>query len=311
MTDRIFVTLSTFAEFADEPLTLLQESGIEFFTNPHGRRITREEIIELGDEATGIVAGVEPYDREVLNALPRLKCISRCGVGIDSIDLVEAKKRGIVIRNTPDVVIQPVAELTVAMIFDLLRRLSLFTHLMKGRRWEKHPGNLLAGKTAGIIGLGRIGRRVAELLVQLDVTVLGADVSPDTAWAKKLGVKIVDMDILLEQSDIVSIHVAASTDTPFMLGGAELSRMKEGAFLVNVSRGNMVDENALYDSLNSGLLAGAALDVFPQEPYSGLLCDLDNVVMTPHVATLTKESRTMMEYEAVRNLLDVLGEVNG
>jgi len=311
MTDRIFVTLSTFAEFGAEPQTLLEESGIEFFTNPHGRRITREEVIELGDEVTGLVAGVEPYDCEVLDALPRLKCISRCGVGIDSIDLTEAKNRGIVIRNTPDVVIQPVAELTVAMIFDLLRRLSLFTHLMKGRRWEKHPGNLLAGKTAGIIGLGRIGRRVAELLIPLDVTVLGADVSPDTAWAKKLGVNIVDLDMLLGQSDIVSIHVAASADTPFALGGPELSRMKEGAFLVNVSRGNMVDENALYNSLRSGSLAGAALDVFPQEPYTGPLCDLDNVVMTPHVATLTKESRTMMEYEAVSNLLEELTRKSG
>jgi len=306
MNKKIFVALSTFAEYNNAPLELLKKSGFDFTVNMLGKRLIRKEIMELGKDADGIVAGVEPYDDFVLDHLPKLKCISRCGVGIDNIALKKAAEKGIIIRNTPDVVIRPVVELTVAMIFDLLRRLTLHTGRMWKRIWQKTAGNLLAEKTVGIMGLGRIGKRVAEVLLKLDVKVIGTDLYPDHAWAERHSVKIVSLKALLKEADILSIHISALAENPFVLGREQIARMKKGAWVVNVSRGNLVDETALYEALRSGNLSGAALDVFPEEPYSGPLCELENVVMTPHVATLTKESRVQMETEAVQNLLNVL-----
>ena len=306
MGKKIFVALSTFAEYGREPLWLLDRSGIGYSMNRLGRRLIREEIVDLGKGAAGIIAGVEPYDAPVLERLPELKCISRCGVGVDNIDLDLAQKRNIVIRNTPDVVVRPVVELTIAMIFDLMRKLSLHTCRMWRREWKKTAGNLLAGKTVGILGLGRIGRNVSETLVKLDAKVIGTDIHPDNAWAEKNGVRVVSLNELLVKSDILSLHLSVLPQNPFVLGREEIALMKEGAWMVNVSRGNFVDETVLFDALKSGRLAGAAMDVFPEEPYTGPLCNLDNVIMTPHVATLTKESRMQMETEAVQNLLETL-----
>jgi len=306
MSEKIFVALSTFAEYGEEPLALLESAGFEYFLNPLGRRLVREEIVDLGKDAAGIVAGVEPYDAPVLEMLPELKCISRCGVGIDNIDLDLAKEKGIAIRNTPNVVIRPVVELTIAMMFDLMRKLSFHTRRLLRKEWKKTAGNLLAGKTVGVLGLGRIGRSVAETLLKLDAEVIGTDIHPDMAWAKKCGVSVVSLDELLAESDILSLHLSVISENSFILGREEIAAMKEGAWLVNVSRGNFVDDTALADALKTGRLSGAAMDVFPDEPYNGPLCELVNMVMSPHVATLTKESRVQMEAEAVQNLLDVL-----
>lgn len=306
MSHKIMQALYMFAQYGDEPLTLLKESGHEFFLNDTGRRATRDDIMEWGKDCTGIVAGVEPYDAEVLDAMPRLKCISRCGVGVDSIDLEAAKERGIVVRNTPEVVVRPVVELTVGMIFDLMRRLSQNTGRLRERRWDKVGGNLLMGKKVGILGMGMIGRSVAEMLLKLDCEVIGYDVAPDGAWAKKAGVTMTDEATVLAEADILCLHMSVLADNPFYLDAAKIATMKDGAWVVNTSRGTLIDDGALADALASGKLAGAALDVFPQEPYSGPLCDLENVVLTPHVATLTRESRLQMETEAVRNLLEEL-----
>lgn len=306
MSQEIFVALSTFAEYGDAPLKLLKDSGIPFSCNQSGRRLNREEIVSLGKEATGIIAGVEPYDAFVLNQLPKLQCISRCGVGIDNIDLELAKNKGIVIRNTPDVVIQPVVEHTIALIFDLLRKVTYHSILLKSKKWEKSAGNLLAGKKAGILGLGRIGRRVAEVLGKLECDVYGTDINPDMNWAATTGVKIVSLEELLSVSDILSLHLSSAKGQPLKFGESEISIMKRGAFLINVARGQFIDETALYNALRNGQLEGAALDVFPEEPYNGKLCDLDNIVMTPHIATLTIESRLQMEIEAVQNMIDSL-----
>ena len=304
MTKKIFVALSSFGECGEEPLNLLKRSGYFYSLNSLGRRLLQKEIIEMGKDFDGVIAGVEPYDDDVLENLPKLRCISRCGVGVDNISLPKCKEKGIAVRNTPDAVIQPVAELTLGLMLDLLKKISYHNALVKSRHWKKETGNLLAGKNVGILGLGRIGRRVAEIMLKLDAKVYGADLSPDQSWAKQKGVKIVSVGELLKVSDILSIHVSVLTDHPFQLSGKEFSMMRPGAFLVNVSRGKIVVEEALFQALSSGQLGGAALDVFSQEPYAGGLCDLPNVVLTPHIATLTHESRLQMEIEATKNLLD-------
>lgn len=304
--NKIFVALSTFAEYGDDPLTALNQSGFPYVINPLGRRLLRDEIIQMGYDCAGSIAGVEPYDDYVLDRMPNLKCISRCGVGIDNISLEKAATKGIKILNTPDVVIQPVAELTVAMIFDLLRKLSFHTFSIKAGRWDKMPGQLLAGKNVGILGLGRIGKRVAELMIRLDASVCGTDISPDMNWAGNHGVRIVSFDELLTSSDILSIHLSVMKDNPQRLGEKEIAMMKKGAMIINTARGQIIDETSLYNALRGQRLGGAALDVFPEEPYHGKLRELDNVVLTPHVATLTKESRLQMELEAAMNLIHFL-----
>ena len=304
MKHEIFVALSTFSKFDEGPLKILQQSGVDYTVNPLGRRLIREEVIKMGKEADAIVAGLEPYDEFVLNSLQELRCISRCGVGIDNINLKKAREKNIVIKNTPDAVILPVAELTIGMIFDLLRKISYLTRLMRLRQWHKSTGSLLSGRKAGVLGLGRIGRRVAEMLTGLDADVYGADLSPDHTWADKAGVKIVSKDLLLKECDVITIHISVSEGEGFVFGRREFGSMKDGALLVNTSRGKFVDEEALHHALKSNKLAGAALDVYSEEPYSGPLCDLDNVLLTPHIATLTRESRTQMETEAVQNAID-------
>lgn len=306
MKPKILVALSTFAEFGDAPVKLLDESGVDYSLNASGRRLIREEVIEMGKDCDGIIAGVELYDDYVLDHLPKLRCISRCGVGIDNISLEKAKEKGIVIRNTPDVVILPVVELTIGMIFDLIRKLSYHTQLLRSKQWKKKAGALLSGKKVGVLGLGKIGKRVAEVLTKLDADVYGADLFPDQQWATKNGIKIVSNELLLQECDIISIHVSILENNKFVLGKKEIESMKQGAFVINVSRGEVIDEQALYNALKSNRLGGAALDVFREEPYNGPLCELDNVVLTPHIATLTKESRFQMEVEAVKNLLDSL-----
>jgi D-3-phosphoglycerate dehydrogenase len=300
---QIFIALSSFAQDADGPLKLLKHSGHGFTANTSGRRVTKEEVIAQAKDADAIIAGIEPYDAEVLASLPRLKCISRCGVGVDNIDLKQAKARGIVVLNTPDAVVQPVAELTLAMILDLLRQVTAYTELMRQKKWQRLTGAQLAGKKVGIIGLGRIGRRVAGLLQKLDVKVCGYDIAPDLSWARDNGVELLGLHDLLNQSDIVTLHLTAVDENPFCLGHKEFQHMKKGAFLINVARGSLVNEEALVSALKEGHLAGAALDVYVNEPYTGPLCGLANVILTPHVGTFTKESRLDMETQAVQNLL--------
>ena len=178
----ILVTLSTFGAQSDEPIKLLEESEFTFRTNPHGRRMQPEEVVQLGGGCRGLVAGVEIYAPETMAQLPNLRCISRCGVGIDNIDLAEAERRGIAVLNTPDEPITAVAELTLTMILSLLRQLPRVDSLTRARKWQRVTGNLLQGKTVGIIGLGQIGRRVAELLQAFGANVVGVDPYPDSKW---------------------------------------------------------------------------------------------------------------------------------
>lgn len=307
MNDLIFVTLSTFAEYAQTPLERLKQSGYSYRINESGKRMTPAEVIAKAGEATGLVAGVEPYSQETLARLPHLKCISRVGVGTDSIDHDACRELGIAILNTPDEPAIAVAELTVGGILSLLRRLNTLTELTKARQWKRVAGNLLQGKCVGIVGMGRIGKRVTALLKPFGVQIVAYDPVRDVQWAADNGVAYITLDDLLRGSDIVCLH-ASGGDGTFKIGRPELAVMKQGALLINMARGNMLDDGALAEALKSGQIGGAALDVYPEEPYKGPLCDCEQVVLTPHEATLTIETRVAMEDHAVENLVDYLNE---
>jgi D-3-phosphoglycerate dehydrogenase len=298
--DGIYVTLSTFSKESPQPEDLLKQSGLRYGVNPTGKRIVGDELIEKSRGYEVLVAGVEEYTAEIMDHLPGLRAISRCGVGTEAIDHEAAKERGIDILNTPQEPVQAVAELTLTFMFALMRELPRLDRLTHGKEWSRVAGHLLSGRTIGLVGLGRIGQSVAAMVSAVGAKVIGYDPSgfiPD-------GVEVVDsLEALLEQCDLVSLHAAPGS---VYLDQKLLQKMQQGSWLVNTARGGMVDEIALLELLEAGRLTGAALDVFTEEPYRGPLCDCDRVILTPHQATLTVETRVAMESRAVTNAIEFL-----
>lgn len=305
---KILTSPSSFGQVGIEPLAILIENKFEIINNPFGRKLTEAEVIDLAKDCVGIIAGVEPLTATVMDALPNLKCISRVGVGMDNVDLEYAKQKGIVVVNTPDGPTRAVAELTVAMTISLLRKIPQAHANLKLKIWKKEIGNLLFGKTIGIIGLGRIGRIVAELFRGLGNPVIGFDLAPDIIWAKKIGVELCSFENILNQADIITLHVPGNKDKSAVIGENELLRIKDGAFLINIARGGVIDEQALYQALKTNKLSGAAIDVFSNEPYDGNLCELDNVILTPHIGSYAAEGKLLMEIDAVKNLIQTLAK---
>jgi D-3-phosphoglycerate dehydrogenase / 2-oxoglutarate reductase len=306
MNNKIFVALSTFAAEDSRPLDLLETSGYPFRIHSTGKRISTPELLSDGADAAVIIAGVESYDSKTILGLPALRCISRCGVGVDSIDLAFAKEKGIVVANTPGIPVQAVAELALAMFLTLSRNLHHQANLMQAKRWERITSHLLEGRTVGLIGFGRIGQRVAQLCKAFNAKVIAFDPKADAIIAQNLGVNLVTKDQLLIEADIVSLHASKNADLPVLIGSQEILKMKRGAVIVNLARGEMLDESALIDAIQSGHIAGAGLDVFSKEPYQGPLCDIEQVVLTPHSATLPVETRTAMEMQCVENAIEFL-----
>jgi len=271
--------------------------------NPYKRKLTEDEVIELAKDCVGIVAGVESLTARVMAALPQLKVISRVGIGMDNVDLDYAKQKGIIVENTPDGPTRAVAELTLGMTLSLLRRIPQADAALKNKQWIKQTGNLILDKKIGVIGLGRIGRLVAKLFRGIGNPVIGFDPYSDAEWAADTGVELSDFETVLKTSDIITVHVPGNADKSPVIGAAQLALVKPTAMLVNISRGGIVDEDALYKALTSGKLAAAAIDVFVQEPYTGPFTELDNVVLTPHIGSYAEEGKLLMEIAAVNNFI--------
>ncbi|MBI1952783.1 MAG: phosphoglycerate dehydrogenase [Candidatus Omnitrophica bacterium] len=298
----VFVALAQFGESDDRPLQLLREAGFEIHRNPLGRRLKGEEMASLLARADAVVAGVEPYDRRLLQSLKNLKVISRCGTGTDSIDLASASELAIAVLTTPEEVTAPVAEITVGMILALARDFPLHLRNLDQGLWKKQVGHLLSEWSIGLIGFGRVGQAVEKLLRPFGPRILVCDpVLP--AGQRPEGVSNLPLADLLAQSDLVSLHAARDPRQGPVLGSREFAQMKPGARLVNTARGHLVDEAALVGALQSGRLSSAALDVFETEPYVGPLSHMPQVLLTPHIASLTRASRTRMELRAVQNLI--------
>lgn len=300
MKKKIAITTTSFAKFDDSPFRLLKDSGFHYETNSSGRKMEEKEILDLCKDCTGIIAGTETYSGDLLKKLKGLKVISRCGVGIDNIALETARELGILVVNTPSGPTEAVSELCVGLILNLLRNISAMDRDIRNGIWKKHMGNLLRGKKVGIIGFGKIGRMVAEMLSPFKVELAYNDLKDfDSHWTYR------NKDELLSWADIVTLHCSGGC-VKKLIGEEEINRMKKGSFFVNLSRGEHVDEAALYHALKSGHLAGAAIDVFEKEPYLGNLKELSNVILTPHIGSYAKESRIMMEIESVNNLINAL-----
>jgi D-3-phosphoglycerate dehydrogenase / 2-oxoglutarate reductase len=308
---RIVISTSSFAPESLAAASRLVEAGFTLQTNPWRRRLGEAEITEfLGGDAVGLIAGVEPLTASVFASAGALRVVSRCGGGLDSVDLDAARRHGVLVSNTPDAPTQPVAELAIAHMLNLLRGVSRCDRQVRAGQWQPRMGGLLQGRVVGLLGFGRIGRRVAGLLAGFGARVLCSDPAlSDRSECLPGGVSAVGIEQLLRESDIVSLHLPYGPGAHHIIDRAALSVMKPTALLVNVSRGGLIDEVALYEALVSERLAGAGLDVFESEPYSGPLTALDSVLITAHMGSYAHEARIAMEREAVANLLAGLEQV--
>jgi D-3-phosphoglycerate dehydrogenase / 2-oxoglutarate reductase len=302
---RVYVALRQFCQTGDAPRQILREAGLDVRENTSGRVLRREEMPAILQETDAVLAGLEPYDGALFASLPRLRCVSRCGVGTDAIDLDAARQRGVTVYTTADEVAGPVAQLTLAMILALARDIPHHLGALRRGVWKRRVGALLSEWTIGLVGFGRIGRAVERYLRPFGARVLVADPHLDPGKLPH-GVEHVALDALLEQADLVSLHAGRAKSEGPLIRSRELSRMKVGSRLVNTSRGFLVDERALHEALTSGQLAGAALDVFETEPYTGPLAQLPQVLCTPHVASMTHASRAAMEQRCAQHVVEHL-----
>jgi D-3-phosphoglycerate dehydrogenase / 2-oxoglutarate reductase len=293
----VLITTSSFGQRDNDAVTALTAANISLVLNPLGRRLTEDEAHELlgKHNPIGIVAGVEPLTERVLSAAPALKALARCGTGMDSVDVAAAEKRGIRVSRTPDAPAAAVAELTIGLIFAVLRRIAEADRTIRGSGWKSLTGGLLGARTLGLVGYGRVGRRVASIVRPTGAKIIACDPHLTSA-----DVPLVPLDELLKASDVISLH---SVGGSVRLGAREFALMRKGAILINTARGDLVDESALIEALKSGHLAGAGLDVFETEPYKGPLASIDTAVLTAHMGSYAAETRAEQEREALFNLV--------
>ncbi|MGI6003890.1 MAG: phosphoglycerate dehydrogenase [Christensenellales bacterium] len=307
---RILVSPRSFVAKESIARELLAPYGAELVLNRTGKSYNKAQIIELLQDIDGLIAGTEPLDAEVLEKAPRLKAISRYGVGLDNVDVEYAEKKGIKVMRAARSNSRSVAELAIALMFNITRGVCYSDKgSRKGVECRIH-GIELTGKTLGLIGLGAIGLDVARMASGIGMTVLAHDPYIDETLAKEKGIRLMDREALLPLCDVISLHLPLTPESTRMVDEAFISKMKDGAYLVNTARGGLIDEDALYDALKGGKLAGAAADVFSKEPpdKEAPLLSLDNFILTGHIGAYTKESVNRMVEMSIKNLITMLFE---
>ena len=298
-------------------IKMLKDKGYEIAVNQEDRVLTKEELITaLKDQNYNALFCLltDKIDSEVMDSFgPQLKIVANMAVGFDNIDAQEAKKRGIMITNTPGVLTDTVAEHTFSLMLSIAHRIpeaDKFTRALKYQGWAPMLllGSDLSGKILGVVGLGRIGSRVAHHGVKgFEMKVLYYDVNRNEEFEKEFGAVYVSLDDLLKQSDFVSIHVPLLPATQHLINAEKLKLMKPTSYLINTSRGPIIDEAALAMALADKTIKGAALDVFEFEPkITPELLSIDNVILTPHIASATEETRSKMSVLAATNIIEAL-----
>jgi len=308
---KVYVTRQLFKEAVD---VLDEYVDAEIFEGDEDP-IPRELLLAKVKNVDGLLCLItERIDREVLDAGKKLKVVSNCAVGYNNVDVEEATKRGIYVTNTPGILTETTADCAFALMMTVARRIVEGDKNIRAKKWinawglRMFVGADVHSKTLGIVGLGRIGVAMTHRAKGFNMKVVYYDVSRRKDLEEQLGIDYFPLNELLANSDFVSIHVPLSDDTHHLISREQLSKMKKTAYLINTSRGSVVDEAALLEALRNKTVAGAAIDVFEQEPIdpnSGLI-GLDNIVMTPHIASASIDTRTAMAVMAARNLVTAL-----
>lgn len=305
---KVLVTATNYSAICKNGKKILEENGFEVVENPYGRPFTFDELRKLVGDISAVVAGVDTWNEDVFKLAPKLKVISRFGVGVDNIDIQKAKEYGIKITNCKGVNSNAVSEHAVALMLSSVRMIPRLSQTMKMGTWERAVYHEFDQLTVGFLGFGDIARKVAVKLQPFGAKLIAYDIIANEEIAKTLKVTMVSQEEVLKKSDIISIHVPALPSTYHLINKDTISLMKENVYLINTARGSIVDEKALYEALKSGRIAGAALDVYEQEPVdmNNPLFELDNFIGTPHTSAETYENYENCGIETAQAIVDVL-----
>lgn len=305
---RLLVTPTSYGKNDSRLKTELEAQVKEVVYNPTGKPLTSAQVAELLPGIDGYIAGLDGIDASALQAADRLKVIARYGVGVDSVDLAAAREKGIVVTNTPGANSVSVAELALGLMLALARQIPEAVEAVHQGKWPRYAGISLEGKTIGILGLGAIGKQLARRLAGFDCRIMAYDPFGDPDIAQELHVELSSLDLVLAHADFLSLHLPLLPETRCMVNEAFLSKMKKGSFLINTSRGEVVDEEALLHALENGQLKGVGLDAFavePPDPKNRLLL-LPQVIATPHLGAQTDGATSNMGWMALKDCLAVL-----
>jgi D-3-phosphoglycerate dehydrogenase len=308
----VLVTSTSFGKMDPRLISELEGQVGKVIYNKTGKPLQSADLARMLEGVDGYIAGLDVIDRAALEYATNLKVIARYGVGVDNVDLAYARQRGITVTNTPGANSVSVAELAIAMMLNLARPIPASIAATREGGWPRSNGWSLEGKTIGLLGFGAIGKAAAARLRAFDCRVLAYDPYPDRDFAEKVGVELAGLDEILSQSDFVSLHLPLLPATRGMVNAEFLAKMKPGAYLVNTARGELINEIDLAAAIQSGHIAGAALDVFPVEPppSGNPLLGLPQVLVTPHLSAHTDGATNRMGWMALEDCLAVLrGEI--
>jgi len=305
---RVLVTPTSYGKTDARLFSELESQVGEVVYNPTGKPLPSAEVARLLPGVDGYIAGLDAIDHLALEAADRLKVIARYGVGVDNVDLEAARAVGIRVTNTPGANSVSVAELTVGLILSLARRLPEAAAATRAGGWPRLAGLSLEGKTVGLLGLGAVGRQVARRLAGFDCHLMAYDPVADERFARESNVILAPQKEVTAQADFLSLHLPLLPETRALVNASFLAGMKKGAYLINTSRGELVDDTALAEAIRNGGLSGTALDVFSKEPPDpeNPLLHLPQVLVTPHCASHTDGAMNAMGWMALRDCLAVL-----
>jgi D-3-phosphoglycerate dehydrogenase len=304
---KVLITTVPFGDKDRLPLELLEKAGIEYLINPHKTKLTEDQLADLVGDFGVIIAGTEPITEKVFERAANLKLISRVGIGLDSVDLIAAEKRGVKVSYTPDAPAPAVAELTLGLILTLLRSVHTSNSQMHQGKWQRVFGRRVAKVTVGIIGLGRIGTHLLRCVRGFDkLQVLANDIRPSDELSQEFGVKWVTKEQIYKEADVISLHLPLTNLTKNMIQREQLLSMKPDAMIINTSRGGIINESDLYEVMVKGHLSGAAIDVFEKEPYAGKLAQIERCLLTAHMGSMSIDCRSQMEVEATEEVIRFL-----
>jgi len=304
---KALITTVPFADKNKLPIELMEIKGIEYVINPLNKKLTEDELAEMVTDFDVIIAGTEPITAKVMNNASNLKHISRVGIGLDSVDLIAAEELGIKVSYTPDAPAPAVAELSIGMMLTLLRSVHVSNSQMHEGQWHRFFGRRLSNVTIGIIGAGRIGKGVIRHLQGFGTPrILVNDIEPDLQFGDEYELEWVSKEQIYQEADVISLHLPLTGKTKNIIRTEHLLMMKEDAIILNTARGGIINEDDLYDVLQTGHLSGAAIDVFDFEPYTGKLRDIERCLLTAHMGSMSVDCRTRMEIEATEEAVRFL-----
>lgn len=306
---KILITPRSFGKTDKSVFNIIKDAGYEPVVNPYGQILTKEQMIENIKDAIGVIVGVDPLDKDVIDAAPNLKAIAKYGVGTDNIDVKYAESRGIPVSITAGANTNAVADYAFSLMLAVARKVTLINDMCHKKNWTKVIGSDIYGKSLGVIGLGAIGKGVAKRSIGFDMKVYAYDLFWNDEYAINNKIEYATVQKIFETCDFISLHLPLTDETRNIVNDAALSSMKPNCILINTARGGLIDESALIRALKNGTILGAGLDVFNSEPPEDPeIYKLENLIMGSHCSASTNGASEQMSYLSATHLIEDLKE---